>query len=52
MLIVDSSVWIDYLASRPNAHTDWLHGAIGRHAIGVGDLILAEVLQGFRKERE
>lgn len=47
MILVDSSVWIDYFAGRVNAHTDRLDTLLGTAPIALGDLILTEVLQGF-----
>ena len=52
MVVVDSSVWIDYFNGRPSLQTDALDGLLGRRHVVVGDLILAEVLQGFRRDRE
>jgi predicted nucleic acid-binding protein len=52
MWIVDSSVWIDYFNGRINPQTETLDRALGTHALGVGDLILCEVLQGFQDQRE
>ncbi|BDV34666.1 MULTISPECIES: PIN domain nuclease [Methylocystis] len=52
MILVDSSVWIDYFrgAETPQAQRlDWL---LGEEPIATGDLILTEVLQGFDKERD
>lgn len=51
MVIVDSSVWIDYLHDTVNSQTDWLENALGRRAIGLTNLILCEVLQGIRHQR-
>lgn len=51
MVIVDSSVWIDYLHDTVNSETDWLENALGHRAIGLTNLILCEVLQGVRHER-
>lgn len=51
MIIVDSSVWIDYLNARVNPETDWLEDALGLRAIGLTNLILCEVLQGIRYAR-
>ena len=51
MVIVDSSVWIDYLRDTANSQTDWLEAALGRRAIGLTNLILCEVLQGIRYQR-
>lgn len=52
MIIVDSSVWIDYLHDTENAETLWLEKAMGHEAIGLTSLILCEVLQGIRDERQ
>lgn len=51
MVIVDSSVWIDYLNDTLNPQTDWLEDALGRRAVGLTNLILCEVLQGIRHAR-
>jgi len=51
-LVVDSSVWIDYFNGRHSAETDTLDAALSNEEIIIGDLILAEVLQGFRKESD
>lgn len=51
-ILVDSSVWIDYFNGTPTAETDYLDQILGWRDIVVGDLILAEVLQGFRQENE
>lgn len=51
MVIVDSSVWIDYLNDRINGQTTWLENSIGQHEIGLTSLILCEVLQGIRYDR-
>lgn len=52
MLLVDTSVWVDYFNGRPSAKVDLLDGLVGREEILTGDLILAEVLQGFRVDRD
>lgn len=52
MILVDSSVWIDYFNGKITPQTDWLHSALGNELIVMGDLILAEVLQGFKKDRD
>ena len=53
MLVVDSSVWIDYFADRPVAACDELDRLLqdGRTRLVVPDLVLYEVLRGFRHER-
>jgi predicted nucleic acid-binding protein len=50
MVIVDSTVWIDYLADHQNAHCDWLDRNLGKRRIGLTDLVLTEVLQGYRDD--
>ncbi len=52
MICVDSSVWIDYFNGRMTKQTDCLDSLLGREPVVVGDLILAEVLQGFRNEED
>jgi len=52
MILVDSSVWIDYFNGRKTAKTDWLDSALGNEQIIVGDLIMAEVLQGFQSDKD
>ena len=51
MIVVDSSVWIDYFNGVETRETALLDGVLGRGPIVVGDLILVEVLQGFRDEQ-
>ena len=50
--LVDSSVWIDYFNGVATPQTDRLDALLGREEVVVGDLILAEVLQGFRDDRD
>ena len=52
MLIVDSTVWIDYFNGQITPQTDYLDRILETAPILVGDLILAEVLQGFRKDTD
>ena len=52
MLLVDSSVWIDYFNGVKNERTDYLDRILDQVPILVGDLILAEVLQGFQKDSD
>jgi predicted nucleic acid-binding protein len=51
MFVADSSVWIDYFNGKPSAETDSLDAALGEELVTVGDIMLAEVLQGFRSDR-
>jgi predicted nucleic acid-binding protein len=50
MLVVDTSVWVDYFNGVENPQTDFLHAVLDKTPILIGDLILAEVLQGFRHD--
>lgn len=52
MTVVDSSVWIAYFNGAVTRETDLLDEILGAEPIVIGDLILAEVLQGFRSDRE
>ena len=52
MIMVDTSVWIDYFAGRINPQTDTLDQLLGSTPIAMGDLILTEVLQGYRNDRD
>jgi predicted nucleic acid-binding protein len=52
MVIVDTSVWFDYFAGTSNAETGWLDVQMGKQRLGVTDLILCEILQGARSDRE
>ena len=50
MVIVDTTVWIDYLQGIRNPETDWLEAELDRQRLGLTDVILCEVLQGVRYE--
>ena len=50
MVIVDTTVWIDYLQGVRNQETDWLEAELDRQRLGLTDVILCEVLQGVRDE--
>jgi predicted nucleic acid-binding protein len=50
MIIVDTTVWIDYLGGTANPHTDWLDRELNQQRLGLTDLILCETLQGIRAE--
>jgi predicted nucleic acid-binding protein len=47
VILVDSSVWIDYFRGTQSSQTDRLYALLGNEPIVTGDLVLAEVLQGF-----
>ena len=50
MVLVDSSVWIDYFNGVQTLETDTLDRLLGEVPVLIGDLILTEVLQGFRSD--
>ena len=50
MVIVDTTVWIDYLTGVRNSETGWLDRELDRQRLGLTDLILCEVLQGIRDD--
>ena len=52
MILVDSSVWIAFFNGTITPETDHLDQLLGLEPVGLGDLILAEVLQGFRIDRD
>lgn len=52
MIVVDTSVWIDYFNGIPTPQGDLLDVLLGRRVLAVGDLILAELLQGFATEQD
>ncbi|RVT47006.1 PIN domain nuclease [Rubrivivax albus] len=52
MILVDSSVWIDFLRGAPTPQADKLDSLLGVAPLAIGDLILAEVLQGCRSDKE
>jgi predicted nucleic acid-binding protein len=52
LILVDSSVWIDYFNGSITAQTELLDRLLGREPLAIGDLILTEVLQGFVDERD
>ncbi len=52
MIVVDTSVWIDYFNGRDTPDTGILDSALGNSAVAVGDLIVLEILQGFRSDKD
>jgi predicted nucleic acid-binding protein len=50
MIIVDTTVWVDYFQGAWNPETDWLHAELDRERLGLTDIILCEVLQGVRND--
>ena len=52
MVIVDSTVWVDYFNGQQNPQTDWLDEQMDRQRFGLTSIILAEVLQGATSDRD
>ncbi len=52
MILVDSSVWIDYFRGTATPQAEKLDSLLGSEPIATGDLILTEVLQGFVSDRD
>ena len=52
MIVVDSSVWIDFFNGVSTPEVDRLDALLGLTPLAIGDLILVEVMQGFRNERD
>jgi hypothetical protein len=52
LILVDSSVWIDYFRGSRTPQTDRLDQLLGAEPVAIGDLMLAKVLQGFDGERD
>lgn len=52
MVIVDTTVWVDYFRGTRNLETDWVDREADKRRIALTDLNLCEVLQGVRSERE
>ena len=50
MTLVDTSVWIDFFAGRQTVQSDRLGELLGERRVIVGDVILLEILQGFRHD--
>ena len=52
MVVVDSSVWIDYFNGTESKQTAMLDDIAGVRHIIVSDIILTEVLQGFKNDKD
>jgi predicted nucleic acid-binding protein len=52
LILVDSSVWIDYFKGTITAQTEKLDRLLSHEPLAIGDLILTEVLQGLADERD
>ncbi len=52
MIVVDSSVWTDYFNGAVTDQTDRLDASLSGELVVIGDIILAEVLQGFKRDSD
>lgn len=52
MILVDTSVWIDYFNGLATWQADALDNALSEETVLIGDIILAEILQGFDKDSD
>ncbi|MEZ5538691.1 MAG: PIN domain nuclease [Pseudomonadales bacterium] len=52
MILVDTSVWVDYLNGNANKFTDALDSALFNGDVVIGDLIFLEILQGIRSDKD
>ena len=52
MILVDTSVWIDYFNGLESQETNLLDIALINDEVAIGDLILLEILQGFRSDKD
>lgn len=52
VILVDSSVWIDYFCGNRSREAEFLDETLGNRAVAIGDLIFTEVLQGFRQDKD
>lgn len=52
MILVDSSVWIDYFNGIESSQTNALDSTLGVLPVAIGDLMLVEVMQGFRSDKD
>lgn len=52
MILVDTSIWIDYFHGKESVHTSRLDDALIEGTVVMGDLIMLEILQGFKNDRD
>ena len=52
MILADTSVWVDYFNGKDNKYTDTLDAALVEGTVVIGDIILLEILQGFRNDED
>lgn len=52
MVIVDTTVWVDYLRGTPTPQAEWLDRELSRQRLGLTDLILCDILQGISSDQQ
>ncbi|MDR9414809.1 MAG: PIN domain nuclease [Gracilimonas sp.] len=52
MILVDTSVWIDYFNGVQNKQSESLDRILSEQSVLVGDIVLTEILQGFNSDKE
>jgi predicted nucleic acid-binding protein len=52
VIVVDSSVWIDFFHGVSTPEVERLDGLLGVTPLAIGDLVLVEVMQGFRTDQD
>jgi len=52
VILVDTSVWIDYFNGRESGKTNTLDAALADDTVAIGDIILLEILQGFKHDKD
>jgi predicted nucleic acid-binding protein len=52
MILVDTSVWVDYFNGQVTAKTNTLDSALIDGTVAIGDIIFLEILQGFRHDKD
>lgn len=52
MVLVDTTVWVDYFNDVETIQTTWLDDHLTQQRLGIVDLIACEILQGLSTEEE
>ncbi len=52
MILVDTSVWIDYFNNIESPHSNALDLALVDGTVAIGDIIFLEILQGFKNDKD
>lgn len=52
MILADTSIWIDFFNGKVTTETDFLDNALAEGNVIIGDLIILEILQGIRHDKD